>query len=349
MSFLPVAALLTLLVHCTRAAEICCPEVGCFNDNPPFNGLPLPTCPASFNMVYTMYTRTNRDNGQVFNQNTVPNAFQSNRRTVFIVHGWNSNPSTSPWMTTMKNDFLNREDVNAVIVDWGGGAQIINYNQAAMNTRTAGAMTALVYQNLLRVAGSAATRMWCVGHSLGSHVCGHTGMKMPNNQKLGRITGLDPAGPTFEGSADKTIGLNPSCANLVDVLHTAFDLGTTRDIGHLDFYPSGGRNQPGCFMANQFTDETFENWDKDIPEQQNGCDHSRAYQFMSESIQRDCYAARQRCTNYNLMPASCSACTAAGTGCVCGFMGYAADLGMGCGAPGMMYLTVNANVPYCQN
>jgi hypothetical protein len=248
-------------------------------------------------------------------------------------------------MTNMKNAFLDREDINVVIIDWGGGAQIINYNQAAMNTRSAGALTALVYQNLLRVGGSAAGRMWCAGHSLGSHLCGHAGMKMPANQKLGRITGLDPAGPTFEGSGDKTIGLNPTSANLVDILHTAFDLGTTRDIGHLDFYPNGGRNQPGCFMRNQFTDETFENWDKNIPEQQNGCDHSRAYEFMIQSIIRDCFAARQKCNNYNLLPGSCSSCACGNF--PCSYMGYAADTG--CQTSGMFYIQVTAGVPYCTN
>ena len=81
--------------------------------------------------------------------------------------------------------------MNIVIVDWGGGASQINYQQSASNTRTVGAMTALVFQNLLKVSGSAASRMWCAGHSLGSHVCGHAGMKMPAAQKLGRVTGED--------------------------------------------------------------------------------------------------------------------------------------------------------------
>jgi len=81
------------------------------------------------------------------------------------------------------------------------------------------------------------------------------------------VTGLDPAGPTFQGSSDKTIGLNPTSATLVDILHTAFDLGTTRDIGHIDHYPAGGRNQPGCFVQ-EFNDDTFNNWDSDNPE---GC------------------------------------------------------------------------------
>jgi len=82
-----------------------------------------------------------------------------------------------------------QEDINVVNLDWGGGASELNYNQAAMNTRTVGAYTALVYENLLSKFGATSARMWCVGHSLGSHVCGHTGMKMPARQQLGKITG----------------------------------------------------------------------------------------------------------------------------------------------------------------
>jgi len=266
-----------------------------------------------------------------------------------MAHGWNSN-GNSAWLTEMKNAFLDREDINAVIVDWGGGAQVINYNQASSNTRTVGAHTALVFQNLLRVSGSAASRMWCVGHSLGSHVCGHTGMKMPGNNRLGRVTGMDPAGPNFEGSSDKTIGINPTSATFVDILHTdsrgLSALGTLRDVGHIDFYPQGGSGQPGCFLKNRFTDANFAQWESDDPETYDGCSHSRAYQFMIESIKSDCFRATQRCNNYNLMPGSCSTCGGCGA-FPCAFMGFAAD--SSCNRSGMYYLTVTANVPYCTN
>ena len=57
---------------------------------------------------------------------------------------------------------------------------------------------------------------------------------------------MDPAGPWFEGSLDRTVGLNPTSARLVDVIHTDTIYGTLRDLGHIDFYPSGGKQQPGC-------------------------------------------------------------------------------------------------------
>jgi len=316
---------LLAVAHVSQAAEICCGATGCFNNNAPFNNLPLPTCPPGCSLRYLMYTRSNRNTGQVVSDTSVPSVYSGARRTVVCTHGWNSDGNTS-WLTAMKNAFLDREDINVIVLDWGGCAQLANYNQAASNTRTVGAQTALVFQNLLRQSGSAASRMWCTGHSLGSHVCGHAGMKMPTGSKLGRVTGMDPAGPNFEGSSDKTIGLNPSSANFVDILHTDTEYGTLRDLGHIDFYPTGGRNQPGCATSI--------------------CSHGRAHDFMIESIKQDCFRATQRCTNYNNLPGSCStSCTSSCGSFPCAYMGYAAD--SSCNRSGIYYLTVRASGTYC--
>jgi len=250
----------------------------------------------------------------------------------------------------MKNAFLDREDINAVIVDWGGYAQVLNYAQAASNTRATGAYLTTAYQNLLRVSGSNAGRMWCVGHSLGSHVCGHAGMRMPTNQRLGRVTGMDPAGPLFEPQSDKRVGLNTGSAVFVDILHTdsrgLSALGTLRDLGHIDFYPQGGSGQPGCFFKNFYNDDNIAKWESDDPELYDGCSHSRAYQFMIESIKADCFRATQRCSNFNTMPGSCSACGGCGA-FPCAYMGYAAETS--CNRSGLYYLTVTSGAPYCTN
>ena len=63
-------------------------------------------------------------------------------------------------------------------------------------------------------------------------------------------TGLDPAGPLFE-HRDWTVGLNPHCADFVDVMHTGgriLGFGTLKVLGHVDMYPNGGRTQPCCFF-----------------------------------------------------------------------------------------------------
>lgn len=87
-----------------------------------------------------------------------------------------------------------------------------------------------------------------LGHSLGAHVAGYAGNYVPG--KLGRITGLDPAGPAFETPylKDAEERLDSTDANFVDIIHTcAGSLGILRPIGHVDFYPNGGTfRQPGC-------------------------------------------------------------------------------------------------------
>lgn len=314
--------LLLCFVAVSRSAEVCCPDIGCLSDNAPFNNLPLPWCMDQVNPSYTMYTRTNRNAGQGFDHNSaVPPAFGAGRRTAFLAHGYQSSGS-SGWLPTMKDALLDREDINVVIVDWQGGADIVNYNQAASNTRSTGAYTAQVVNNLVNNGGGANSRMWCIGHSLGAHVCGHTG----GSTSLQRITGMDPAGPSFESNSDLSIGLNPGSANFVDVLHTdVTTYGTLREIGHVDFYPAGGHDQPGCIS--------------DIA----GCSHSRAHEYMTESIRQDCFQSRSSCSNYNNIPGSCSSCTCGGGACA--LMGYGADYS--CQTNGIYYLDIQDNSPYC--
>jgi pimeloyl-ACP methyl ester carboxylesterase len=317
------------------AAQVCCPNIGCFTDAPPFDSIPLPMCIEEMNPVYTMYTRSNQNLGQTFTHTTVPSVFVGSRRTVFLIHGWNSD-GTSSWLHSMKNAFLTKEDINVVIVDWGGGAQLANYFQAASNTRTMGAYTALVFNNLINNGGSPA-RSWCIGHSLGAHHCGHAGMRTATT--LHRVTGLDPAGPFFQSSSDLTVGINPTSGALVDIIHTDSDtLGQPQALGHIDFYPSGGLNQPGCLrhVLRQADDELG-------PAPQGACSHSRAYEFFEESIRRDCFLSRSKCTNYSNLPGSCSSCTCSTNPCA--HMGY--DLESSCQTAGLFYVDVTSAAPFC--
>ena len=62
---------------------------------------------------------------------------------------------------------------------------------------------------------------------------------------------MDPAGPLFE-SFPATLRLDPTDATFVDVIHTNADsllrggLGARNPLGHVDYYPNGGRVQTGC-------------------------------------------------------------------------------------------------------
>jgi hypothetical protein len=71
------------------------------------------------------------------------------------------------------------------------------------------------------------------------------------NNRLSRISGLDPAGPFFSGK-DIAVRLDKSDADFVDVIHSntelalGLGLGMAEESGHIDFYANGGEGQPGC-------------------------------------------------------------------------------------------------------
>lgn len=73
-------------------------------------------------------------------------------------------------------------------------------------------------------------------------------MQNYTNATIGRITGLDPAGPLYllAGPQDR---LADTDADLVVALHTDGGvLGYLGEIGNIDFYANGGTpHQPGCF------------------------------------------------------------------------------------------------------
>ena len=87
-----------------------------------------------------------------------------------------------------------------------------------------------------------------IGHSLGSHISGYTGKFL--NGKIGRITGVDPAGPKYKHK-DASIRLWYTDALFVETIHTdfsnpIFSLGTDDPCSHVNIYPNEGEMQPGC-------------------------------------------------------------------------------------------------------
>ena len=60
-----------------------------------------------------------------------------------------------------------------------------------------------------------------IGHSLGSQIAGYAGERIQKltNQKIGRISALDPAAPLFE-NMPTFVRLDPSDAIFVDVIHS---------------------------------------------------------------------------------------------------------------------------------
>ena len=84
-----------------------------------------------------------------------------------------------------------------------------------------------------------------IGFSLGAHVAGFAGKELnASGHKLGRISGLDPANPSFN-SDSSLVRLDKSDAKFVDVIHT--DIKTILHIGNLFNSFDFNKNHPLIF------------------------------------------------------------------------------------------------------
>ena len=116
-----------------------------------------------------------------------------------------------------------------------------------MNTQVIGRAIAYMLNELIVKYDYDPSQLHCVGHSLGGHVCAYAGKYAYSNWGwiMGRITGLDPAGPQFDKTATE-VRLYRTDAHFVDILHTDAGnenrgfIGSELAAGHADFYPDGG-------------------------------------------------------------------------------------------------------------
>ncbi|XP_034244494.1 pancreatic triacylglycerol lipase-like [Thrips palmi] len=275
--------------------EICYRIIGCFNLKAPWftlsRPLPAPKSPDSINVEFFLYTRESAS------RFTIPSdvelslqgsTFDGAKRTFFLVHGF-LNSGNDEWMAKLKDAILGQVDGNVFIVNWGGGAIDPNYLQAASNTRVVGREIARLGRTLIQQHGAAAKDMHIIGHSLGAHISGYAARNITN---VGRVTGMDPAGPGFE-ALSRTVRLNKNCATFVDALHTnarpltQLGFGIMQTVAHVDFYLNGGEFQPGCAtpsveMPSSLTDLIS------LPvtalNELVSCSHTRSYHVFTEAI-----------------------------------------------------------------
>ncbi|CAF4175206.1 unnamed protein product, partial [Rotaria sp. Silwood2] len=259
-----------LPVHGKRASDICYGEYGCFTTAKPFGKNNccyyvlikyidlklggtlqrpfslLPDRPDVIRATFYLYTRDSRKTRTEISRYTNLGSWSANKPTKVCIHGFVDSMNT-PWWIDMKNALLDAEDVNVILVDWSNGNGF-PYTKATANTQVVGAEIALLINYMIEDHGAKAADFHVIGHSLGSHVSGYVGKRVAG---LGRISGLDPAGPYFENT-DPVVRLDPTDALFVDVIHTdgahnlLLGLGTLQRMGHADFYPNGGSDQPSC-------------------------------------------------------------------------------------------------------
>lgn len=140
-----------------------------------------------------------------------------------------------------------------IIIDWTKGAGT-SYQAAVANTELVGRQLALVLLDAVKL-GTNERDIHIMGFSLGAHVAGCASeMLKKKNRLVGRITGLDPASPLFRRHLvrERSRKLDVTDASLVDIIHTdgsddfSDGFGLLKPMGHIDFFPNGGKEQPGC-------------------------------------------------------------------------------------------------------
>nr|XP_006825446.1 PREDICTED: pancreatic lipase-related protein 2-like [Saccoglossus kowalevskii] len=145
-------------------------------------------------------------------QQVYPNPISTRRRIP-------NSSGEGEWLHQMKDTFLNStEDLNVFIVDWQGGSVLI-YPKAVANTNVVGAEIDAFVRFLDSAVGYTGDMVHLIGHSLGAHVCGHAGERM---ERLGRISGTDPAGPSYKDE-ESECRLDPNDAKFIDVIHVDGD------------------------------------------------------------------------------------------------------------------------------
>ncbi|XP_066455221.1 lipase member I [Eleutherodactylus coqui] len=232
-----------------------------------------------------IYTRDNaqcardlhRENSTAFKYLNV------SRKTIFITHGYRPTGSPPVWLDKIVQKLLAIDDFNIILVDWNRGATTLMYHNAAWKCRDVAGILKGFIDKILSNGGSL-DAIYMIGVSLGAHISGLVG-KMYNGS-IGRITGLDPAGPLFNGKPPED-RLYHSDAKFVDVVHSDIDaLGYRENLGHIDFYPNGGTDQPGCPKTILSGTEYFK------------CDHQRSVFLYISSLDQPCSVLTFPCTSY---------------------------------------------------
>lgn len=245
--------------------------------------------------------------------------FDPEKKVVVIIHGWQianekieetfRNQTTNTvkmgeWVSRLQETILENDDANVVIYDWRGGAKE-GYMESRKNTWTAGQEVFLFLHSLMKTRGLKARMIHLVGHSLGCHVAGIAGKRMfgTTGKKIGRISALDPASPSYRDSPDE-VRLSRDDALLVDVYHTdggsrLIPCGIYDAVGHVDFYPNNGTDQPFC----------HERQDTDVSSifESELCDHMMAYDYFTKSLTQDAEAVK--CGSYaEFLDGKCARC-----------------------------------------
>ncbi|XP_063235086.1 lipase member H-like [Bacillus rossius redtenbacheri] len=279
---------------------------------------PLESKVSGDDVKFLLYTKKASDPVVLKNGSANLGTINFSDDTVFVIHGWTSNPGVASVMNIVSGYLKAAGSYNVINVDWSGPAAPA-YPTAVRNAREVSAFVAQFVDYLVS-RGLSLTRLNIIGFSLGAHVAGMAGYRVRSGS-VGRVTGLDPAGPLFY-TASAANKLNKADAGFVQVIHTNGGVqGYLTALGHADFYPNGGSKQDGC--------------GSDV---QGSCAHHRAPAFYAESITSSKPFTAVRCSKWSIyQQGSCSGNPTAVMGAY-----------TPANASGNYWLKTNAESPYAQ-
>ncbi|XP_048360563.1 endothelial lipase [Sphaerodactylus townsendi] len=227
--------------------------------------------------------------------------FNVSSKSFFVIHGWTMSGLFETWLGSLVRALLEREkSANVVVVDWLDYAHQL-YPNAVNYTQVVGKEVAKLLDWLqVKFARDGfkyrARNVHLLGYSLGAHVAGFAGNYVRGT--IGRITGLDPAGPMFEG-VEPNKRLSPDDADFVDVLHTytrealGVSIGIQMPVGHVDVYPNGGDVQPGCSLTDVLGSLAYGNIGDAMR-----CEHERSvFLFVDSLVNQDKQSFAFQCTD----------------------------------------------------
>lgn len=287
----------------------CFKSLGCYSIEYPFNNTYfLPDSPRRINTRFWIYPPNSYKKKSLRLDRDYNKIYKASLPTKVIIPGFNPYHENFAWVDEMANELQKTEPMNVIIVDWSGGAGF-PYEQAVANTRVVGKQIA----NLLIHLNPAHPKrrfmkLHLIGHSLGAHIASYTANHLKH---VYRISGLDPAGPNFQDTVPK-VRLDADDADFVDVIHTDGAMflaikgfGTMKSMGDVDFYPNGGKRQPGC--QGTWLDLAIRAYNTGIKNASNsvGCSHSRAIFLYIESIKSTCFTAVQCDNSQNFTLGKC--------------------------------------------
>ncbi|XP_009687949.1 phospholipase A1 member A isoform X2 [Struthio camelus] len=232
---------------------------------------------------FLLFTSSRPSCGElIFADDSIKNSsFNSSLETKIIIHGFRALGTKPSWIEGLVRAILRASQANVIAVDWVYGSTG-TYASAVENvTRLALSISRFISK--LLALGVSGTSIHIIGVSLGAHVGGLVGHF--HGGQLGRITGLDPAGPKYTRASPEE-RLDPGDALFVEAIHTDADnFGIRIPVGHIDYFVNGGKDQPGC---PQFISAGYKYLI---------CDHMRAVHLYVSALKHSCPIVAFPCTS----------------------------------------------------